>query len=71
MRVPHQLMKASCQFCGRRLRYAKIPNRGPVMAHGPGEGERCRWLREVRRDIVSERERLAALAAAKALVPTP
>lgn len=52
--------RATCRFCGRRLRYAKIPNRGPVMAHSPGEGEHCRRLIEMGRDIVTQRERLAA-----------
>lgn len=63
-------MRARCKFCGRALRYAKIPNRGPVMAHGKGEAEICRRLiasgqdiptREARRleEEAARRERLA------------
>ena len=40
--VPHRLMKAVCPNCGRRLRYANLPNRGPRMVHAKGDGELCR-----------------------------
>ena len=54
--VPHNLMKATCKFCGRRLRYAKIPNRGPVMVHGKGEGEMCRRAIWMGTDLISRAE---------------
>lgn len=53
MGVPHHLMRAKCQYCGRPLRYANIPNRGPVMAHASGEGERCRRMQASGTDLVS------------------
>lgn len=56
--VPHRLMRARCHYCGRKLRYANIPNRGPVMAHAKGDGERCCRLREDGRDIVSQLARI-------------
>jgi len=64
MAVPGRLMRARCPLCGRGLRFAKIPNRGPVMAHAPGDGEHCRMLVATGRDIQTrERERLEREAA--------
>jgi len=59
MGIPHQLMKARCKYCGRFLRYAKIPNRGPVMAHAKGERELCDRLRAFGNDLISRAEREA------------
>lgn len=56
--MKHRLMRAKCPYCGRGLRYANIPNRGPVMVHDSGAGEACRRLRAAGRDIVSNRERM-------------
>jgi hypothetical protein len=55
--VPHQLMRANCKFCGRRLRYAHLPDRGPVMVHAKGEGELCRRLQDTGRDLISRAAR--------------
>lgn len=57
MGIPHRLMKGRCQFCGRTLRYANIPNRGPVMAHAKGERQLCDMLRSSGRDLVSRNYR--------------
>jgi hypothetical protein len=35
-----------CKFCGRRIRLTQLPMRGPTWVHNPGEGARCRKLRE-------------------------
>lgn len=48
-------MRGHCEYCGRTLFYANIPNRGPVMAHRKGEGEACRKLIEMGRDIPTRR----------------
>jgi hypothetical protein len=53
MGVPHQLMRGRCRFCGRTLRYAKIPNRGPVMAHATGDGAACQRLQASGNDLIS------------------
>ena len=58
--IPHQLMKARCKYCGRNLRYAKLPNRGPVMVHNKGDGENCRRLIAMGNDIPTrEAKRIA------------
>lgn len=61
--IPHQLMRARCRFCGRSLRYANLPNRGPVMAHAKGDGEHCRRLQAMGNDIESREARRIADAA--------
>lgn len=57
MALPHNLMRGRCPFCGRTLRYANIPNRGPVMAHAKGDGEHCRMLINQGRDLVTRAAR--------------
>lgn len=58
--IPHHLMRAKCRYCGRALRYANLPNRGPAMVHGAGEGAACQRMRALGNDIVSrEAKRLA------------
>jgi hypothetical protein len=52
--VPGRLMKAHCKWCGRRLVYAWIPNRGPVMAHQRGDREHCDRLVASGRDLISQ-----------------
>lgn len=49
----YNLMRARCKYCGRNLRYANLPNRGPVMVHASGDGAACRRLIESGRDIVT------------------
>ena len=70
---PQHLIKARCKYCGRNLRYANLPNRGPVMVHNKGEGAACERLiamgndiptREAKR-IADEAERKARLEAFK------
>lgn len=56
MGIPANLMRARCRFCGRPLRYANLPNRGPVMVHAKGDGETCRRLQYLGRDLVSRAE---------------
>lgn len=58
--VPHNLMRGRCQFCGRTLRYANIPNRGPVMAHAKGDGAHCQGLIQRGQDLVSREARRIA-----------
>jgi hypothetical protein len=55
--LPHHLMKGRCGWCGGRLRYGNLPNRGPVMVHAKGEGERCRRMVANGQDLVSRAER--------------
>lgn len=50
-------MKGRCNYCGRILRYANIPNRGPVMAHAKGDGEICRRLIHSGNDLISRQIR--------------
>jgi hypothetical protein len=58
--IPHQLMRARCRFCGRGLRYANLPNRGPVMVHGKGESAFCQRLIATGNDIPTrEAKRIA------------
>jgi hypothetical protein len=52
----HQLMRTRCRYCGRLLRYANIPNRGPVMAHAAGDGVHCRRMQAMGRDLVTRAE---------------
>jgi hypothetical protein len=48
-----------CQYCGKPLVLANIPNRGYVMAHRAGERKLCEKLKEEGRDMVSNRARKA------------
>lgn len=57
------LMRARCKFCGRQLHYAKIPNRGPVMAHATGDGAACRRLQGMGHDLVSRADKAAEIKA--------
>lgn len=74
MTAPHNLMRARCKFCGRGLRYANLPNRGPVMVHSAGEGAACRRLIDMGQDIptreakrkAEEADRAERMAAFKA-----
>jgi hypothetical protein len=50
-------LNVRCRFCGRPLVFANIPNRGPVMAHRPGERKLCDRLREEGRDMESTKAR--------------
>jgi hypothetical protein len=64
MDIPSNLMRARCKWCGRGLRYANLPNRGPVMVHAAGEGAACRRLIDMGMDIPirqAKAERLANL----------
>lgn len=72
--IRHHLMRARCKYCGRSLRYANLPNMGPRMVHGAGEGAACQRLiamgndiptREAKR-LADEAERAERLAAFKA-----
>lgn len=56
----HHLIRPTCKFCGRRLRFANLPNRGATMVHAAGDGARCHSLRDSGRDIVSQKEKLNA-----------
>ena len=53
------LMRARCKYCGGQLRYANIPNRGPVMAHGAGERQRCDRMIALGNDLITRAEQAA------------
>lgn len=59
-KLNHRFIRGTCKYCGRRLRYGNLPNRGPVMVHGKGDGEACRRLQAMGRDLVSRAERANA-----------
>jgi hypothetical protein len=50
-----------CKYCGRLMRVATIPNRGPVWVHHDSGGRAwCDRLRATGRDIVSNQARIDA-----------
>jgi len=69
--VPFNLMRGKCRFCGRTLRYANIPNRGPVMAHGHGEAQICARMQQMGNDLISRAEKAARLESERQALRRP